>query len=123
MGADPVREPPCFFSKPADAVVRAVASGAEATSIPYPPRTSDLHHEIELVVAIGRGGVNISADHAETHIFGVAVGVDLTRRDLQKQAKERGRPWDTAKGLMIQHRSVQFMPFKIQACHVVAVSG
>jgi fumarylpyruvate hydrolase len=98
MGADPGREPPCFFSKPADAVVRAPNSQAEARAIPYPPRSQDLHHEIELVIAIGRGGSNISAGHAEIHVFGFAVGLDLTRRDLQKQAKDQGRPWDTAKG-------------------------
>ena len=92
MGHDPDREAPFFFSKPADAVV---ASGAE---IPWPPRTNNLHHEIELVVAIAKGGENIGVEHALEHVFGYAVGIDLTRRDLQKEAKERGRPWDTAKG-------------------------
>jgi fumarylpyruvate hydrolase len=92
MGADPAREPPCFFSKPADAVV---ANGAP---VPYPPRTANFHHEIELVVAIGRGGSRIAADRALEHVFGYAVGNDLTRRDLQAAAKDKGLPWDTAKG-------------------------
>ena len=92
MGADPEREPPFFFSKPADALV---PNGA---AIPYPSRTSDLHHEVELVVAIGKGGRDIAAGNAEDHVFGYAVGNDLTRRDLQHAAKEKGRPWDTAKG-------------------------
>jgi fumarylpyruvate hydrolase len=92
MGHDPNREAPFFFSKPADAIV---ASGAE---IPWPPRTNNLHHEIELVVALAKGGENIGVEHALEHVFGYAVGIDLTRRDLQKEAKEKGRPWDTAKG-------------------------
>ncbi len=91
MGADPDREPPFFFMKPADSVVQ---SGA---TVPYPPRTSDLHHEIELVVAIGKGGENIDVSRAQEHIFGYAVGIDLTRRDLQSQAKDKRRPWDTGK--------------------------
>ncbi|HVN42704.1 MAG TPA: fumarylacetoacetate hydrolase family protein [Steroidobacteraceae bacterium] len=92
MGADPAREPPCFFSKPADAVV------ASDVTVPYPPRTANLHHEIELVVAIGRGGSGIAVAEALGHVFGYAVGNDLTRRDLQAAAKERGLPWDMAKG-------------------------
>jgi fumarylpyruvate hydrolase len=92
MGADPEREPPFFFAKPADALV---ANGAV---IPYPPRTADLHHEVELVVAIGKAGRNIAVAQAEAHVFGYAVGIDLTRRDLQLAAKQKGRPWDTAKG-------------------------
>jgi fumarylpyruvate hydrolase len=92
MGADPKRDPPIFFSKPADAVV---ANGA---AVPYPPRTSNLHHEIELVVAIGRGGRDIGLEHALEHVFGYAVGNDLTRRDLQAAAKNAGAPWDVAKG-------------------------
>lgn len=91
MGMDE-REPPFFFAKPADAVV------ANGVDVPYPPRTSNLHHEIELVVAIGRGGSNIPAAQALEHVFGYAVGLDLTRRDLQSQAKDKGQPWDTAKG-------------------------
>ena len=92
MGADPTREPPFFFAKPADAVV--AAEGV----IPYPPLTHSLHHEIELVVAIGRRMQNVSAEAARPAIFGYAVGVDLTRRDLQDEAKELRRPWDAAKG-------------------------
>jgi fumarylpyruvate hydrolase len=92
MGHDPDREPPFFFTKPADAIV---ANGA---AIPYPPRTTDLHHEIEMVVALSEGGESIAVDGALRHVFGYAVGIDLTRRDLQKEAKDRGRPWDTAKG-------------------------
>lgn len=92
MGADPAREPPFFFSKPADAVV---PNGAP---VPYPPRTANLHHEIELVVAIGEGGRNIPVASALAHVFGYAVGNDLTRRDLQAAAKDKGQPWDTSKG-------------------------
>jgi fumarylpyruvate hydrolase len=91
MGGDPDREPPFFFTKPADAVVE---SGAQ---IPFPKNTNDLHHEIELVVAIGKEGEKIPVDRAYEHIFGYAVGIDLTRRDLQKIAKEKGRPWDSGK--------------------------
>jgi fumarylpyruvate hydrolase len=92
MGANPDREPPFFFSKPADAVVPA--SGA----VPYPSLTRELHHEVELVVAIGRGGTNIAASGALDHVWGYGVGVDLTRRDLQSIAKKMSRPWDWAKG-------------------------
>jgi fumarylpyruvate hydrolase len=90
------REPPFFFLKPADAVV-PVAEGATGT-IPYPPLTSNLHHEIELVVAIGRGGRNIAAADALQHIWGYAVGLDMTRRDLQNDMKKQGRPWCIGKG-------------------------
>lgn len=92
MGMDPDREPPFFFSKPADAVV---ANGA---TVPYPPCTSNLHHEIELVVAIGEGGRDIPVANALAHVFGYAVGNDLTRRDLQAAAREQAQPWDTSKG-------------------------
>jgi len=91
MGGDE-REPPFFFSKPADALV---ASGG---CVPYPPATASLHHEVELVVAMGKGGTSIASDEAEAHVFGYAVGNDITRRDLQSEAKAHGRPWDTAKG-------------------------
>lgn len=90
MGHDPDREPPFFFTKAADQVV---APGA----IPYPPRTADLHHEIELVVAIGGEGREVTPARARRMIFGYAVGVDLTRRDLQGGYKKLGRPWDLAK--------------------------
>jgi fumarylpyruvate hydrolase len=92
MGMDPEREPPFFFSKPADAIV------PNGTAVPYPPRTSNLHHEIELVVAIGTGGRDIPLANALAHVFGYAVGNDLTRRDLQFAAREKGQPWDVAKG-------------------------
>lgn len=92
MGHDPDRTPPVFFTKPADAVVE---NGA---NIPYPGQTENLHHEIELVAALGEGGANLSPDEAEDLIFGYAVGIDLTRRDLQKKAKDSGTPWDAAKG-------------------------
>jgi fumarylpyruvate hydrolase len=92
MGSDPKRDAPIFFSKPADAVV---ANGA---AVPYPPQTQNLHHEIELVVAIGRGGSDIPVATALEHVFGYAVGNDLTRRDLQHVARNAGAPWDTAKG-------------------------
>ncbi len=92
MGHDPDREPPFFFSKPADAVV---ASGAV---LDFPPMTDDLHHEVELVVALGRGGADIPEDSALEHVFGYAVGLDMTRRDVQAEAKRLARPWDLAKG-------------------------
>ena len=90
------REPPFFFMKPADAVL-PVAQG-ETGHLPYPTLTQDLHHEIELVVAMGKGGRNIAAGDAMQHIWGYAVGLDMTRRDLQAEAKKQGRPWCIAKG-------------------------
>ena len=90
------REAPFFFMKPADAIL-AVAPGATG-EMPYPPMTSNLHHEVELVVAIGKGGSNISAASAPEHVWGYAIGLDMTRRDLQAEAKDQGRPWCTAKG-------------------------
>ena len=124
MGSDPNREPPFFFCKPADAVwpiampvgageanatkttalqggrakdtLLAVADG-NTPSLPYPSATSNLHHEIELVVAIGTGGRDISADQAEKHIWGYGVGLDMTRRDLQSRLKEKGQPWELGK--------------------------
>jgi fumarylpyruvate hydrolase len=89
------REPPFFFLKPADAIV-AVEAG-QTGSIPYPSLTKSLHHEIELVVAIGTGGKNIKAAEAAKHIFGYAVGLDMTRRDLQSEMKKQGRPWEIGK--------------------------
>ncbi len=91
MGKDPDREPPFFFTKPADAVVPA--DGA----VPYPPLTENLHHEIELVVAIGKPGTNVSPEKALDLVWGYGVGVDLTRRDLQDEAKKMSRPWDWSK--------------------------
>ncbi len=92
MGHEPGREPPFFFGKPADVLV---TGGADA---PYPSLTADLHHEIEVVVALKSGGRDIDAATALDHVFGYAVGIDLTRRDLQAIAKKGGRPWDFAKG-------------------------
>jgi fumarylpyruvate hydrolase len=85
------RDPPFFFAKPADAVVLG-------DKVPYPVATHDLHHEIELVVALKSGGANIAVEEAMGHVFGYAVGVDLTRRDLQAAAKTKSHPWDAAKG-------------------------
>ena len=90
------REAPFFFLKPADAIV-AVEAGSTG-SIPYPSLTKNLHHEIELVVAIGTGGKNIKAADALKHIYGYAVGLDMTRRDLQGEMKTQGRPWCIGKG-------------------------
>jgi fumarylpyruvate hydrolase len=92
MGGDPNREPPFFFGKPHDAVV---PGGGDVS---YPPCTSNLHYEVELVVALARGGRDIPVAEAHGCIFGYAVGIDLTRRDLQAGSKEKGQPWDTAKG-------------------------
>ncbi|MDI1244301.1 MAG: fumarylacetoacetate hydrolase family protein [Rhodoferax sp.] len=90
------REPPFFFMKPADAVL--VAAPDSVTPLPYPTLTKNLHHELELVVAIGTGGKNITVEQAESHIFGYAVGLDMTRRDLQNEMKAQGRPWCIGKG-------------------------
>ncbi|MCW2245146.1 fumarylpyruvate hydrolase [Azospirillum fermentarium] len=92
MGADPDKEPPFFFMKPADAIV------TDGGVVPYPPATANLHHEVELVVAIGRGGSNIPVERALDAVFGYAVGLDMTRRDLQNAAKKDGKPWDMGKG-------------------------
>jgi fumarylpyruvate hydrolase len=92
MGHDPNREPPFFFAKPADAVVPG------GGTLPFPPGTNDLHHEIELVVAIGKGGKDIAVEEAESHIYGYAVGLDMTRRDIQAEAKKLQRPWELGKG-------------------------
>jgi fumarylpyruvate hydrolase len=91
MGGSPDREPPFFFSKPADSIILN-------SIVPYPSMTRKLHHEVELVVALGEGGSGVSEFAARQMIFGYAVGVDLTRRDLQAAAKQQGRPWDVAKG-------------------------
>jgi fumarylpyruvate hydrolase len=92
MGADPTRELPFFFCKPGDAVV------ADGATIPYPPQTKDLQHEVELVAAIAKGGADITREAALGHVFGYGVGIDLTRRDLQQEAKDKKRPWDWGKG-------------------------
>ena len=92
MGHDPTREQPFYFTKPADAVL------VDGADMPYPTMTRDLHHEMELVVAIGVGGTDISDNDALSHVWGYAAGLDMTRRDLQTEAKKAGRPWDMAKG-------------------------
>lgn len=92
MGHDPEAEPPFFFMKPASALVRT------GTEIPYPPATEDLHHEAELAVLLGRGGADIPVASAEDHVWGYAAANDLTRRDLQAEAKDKRRPWDMSKG-------------------------
>ena len=92
MGSDPDRPAPFFFSKPADAVVET------GRRLPFPSKTAELHHEVELVIALGAGGADVKPVDAPALIFGHAVGIDLTRRDLQAQAKKTGRPWDMSKG-------------------------
>ncbi len=92
MGQDPDREPPFFFTKSSSCLVD------QAETIPYPPKTDNFHYETELVLAIGKEGTNIRKQEAFSHIWGAAVGLDMTRRDLQKEAKEKGHPWDMAKG-------------------------
>jgi len=97
----PGAEPPFFFTKPADAIV------ASGSIIPYASMTSNLHHEIELVVALGSVGANILAEEALGHVYGYAAGIDLTRRDLQKQARDGGKPWDLQKASTNQRQSEQ----------------
>ena len=121
MGFDH-REPPFFFAKPADAVVTG------GGLVPYPPRTANLHHEIELVVAVGRGGRDIPAEAAAAHVFGLAVGLDLTRRDLQATFKEKGQPWEMAKAfdhsapIGVLHRVVDGL-LPERACIWLRVNG
>lgn len=93
MGTDPNREPPFFFSKPRDAIV---PNGGQ---VPFPPATTNLQHEVELVVAIGRGGTDIPEATALTHVYGYATGIDFTRRDLQTLAREKCHPWELGKGM------------------------
>lgn len=92
MGQDPDRDPPFFFTKPADAVV------GDGETVAYPPLTENLHYEAELIVAIGQAATGVSVEEALAHVWGYGVGNDLTRRDLQLQAREKGRPWDMGKG-------------------------
>ncbi|MCA0425740.1 MAG: fumarylacetoacetate hydrolase family protein [Proteobacteria bacterium] len=91
MGKDPTREKPFFFMKPADTIID------DGATMPYPPLTANLHYEIELVLAIGKDGANIPEDRALEHVWGYAVGLDMTRRDLQTEAKDHGRPWEWGK--------------------------
>ncbi|CAN0025768.1 unnamed protein product, partial [Ectocarpus sp. 13 AM-2016] len=94
MGGNPDKDPPFFFTKPPDAAVDVSAAGAV---VHYPPETEDLQHEVEMVVAIGKGGRGIPPRDALQHVFAYGVGVDLTRRDMQRAAKKAGRPWDCSK--------------------------
>ena len=95
MGFDPHREPPFFFCKPADAIVNVPAN--TTVEVPYPKQTSEYHHEVELVVAIGRAGSDIAVEDALDYVFGYAVGLDMTRRDLQLALRDKGRPWELGK--------------------------
>ncbi len=112
MGADPTREAPFFFCKPADAVV-PVLPGA-SLALPYPTQTRDFHYEAELVVAIGQGGADIPVEAALAHIWGYTVGLDMTRRDLQAALKSKGHPWEAAKAF---DRSAPIAPLvPVAAC-------
>jgi fumarylpyruvate hydrolase len=104
MGGDPKSEPPIFFTKPADAIV------ASGSVVPYPPQTGNLHHEVELVVALHRASVNVTAEQALQHVFGYAVGNDLTRRDLQNNARDKRLPWDMSKGFDASAQIGSIMP-------------
>jgi fumarylpyruvate hydrolase len=104
MGGDPTREAPFFFMKPADAVLTG------GKDMPYPPGTADLHHEMELTVALAKGGVDIAEADALAHVFGYAASLDMTRRDLQGEAKKTGRPWDMAKGFDASAPIGEIMP-------------
>ena len=95
MGSDPTREPPFYFAKPADSLV------IDGADMPYPVASKNLHHEMELVVAIGTGGSDIAQADALKHVWGWCAGLDMTRRDLQNEAKKTGRPWDMGKGCLL----------------------
>jgi fumarylpyruvate hydrolase len=97
MGGDATKEPPFFFTKSADAIVPVVPPAVG--KIPYPMATKNFHHELELVVAIGKSGVKVAPGQAQSLIYGYAVGLDMTRRDLQSAAKEKQRPWDIGKNV------------------------
>lgn len=116
MGGDPTRPAPFFFTKPADAVV---ASGAV---LAFPSQTADLHHEVELVIALGHGGTNVAVADAPALVFGHAVGIDLTRRDLQAAAKQAGRPWDMAKGFDQSAPLGALSPGLPPACGAISLS-
>ena len=95
MGGDPTREPPFFFNKAADAL--QIVPAGQTVAHPYPPMSSNYHHEIEMVVALKSGGKDIPVEDALSHVFGYAIGLDMTRRDLQDEAKQLRRPWETGK--------------------------
>lgn len=123
MGGDPDRETPFFFMKPAEAVV------PPGTPVPYPMATRDLHHEVELVVALKSGQADIAAEDALSHVFGYGVGVDLTRRDLQKVAKDKRQPWASAKAFDHSAPCSTIKPFPagqpitLEARIAIAVNG
>lgn len=124
MGKDPEREAPFFFMKPAQAVLDA----AQPATMAYPPQTNNLHHEVELVVAIGTGGRDIAPDQALQHVYAYTVGLDMTRRDLQTQAKNAGRPWEFGKAFaqsapMGQLHTVAQCAHPTQARITLAVNG
>ena len=96
MGRNPERDPPFFFAKPPDAIVNA--DTILNANIPYPPHTNNFHYEIEMVVTIGKTATNVEPEDVFNVIWGYGVGIDLTRRDLQKAAKDKGRPWELGKG-------------------------
>jgi fumarylpyruvate hydrolase len=95
MGHDPNREPPFFFMKPADALLPVPAG--ETSELPYPPKTANYHFEVEMVVALGQGGRDIPVEAALNHVYGYGIGLDMTRRDLQDEAKQLRRPWELGK--------------------------
>jgi len=110
MGTDPDRDPPFYFTKWPEAVRNSAPE--DALTIPYPPQTSNYHHEVELVVAIGMAGFEIPQAAALDHVWGYAVGLDLTRRDLQLAAREKGRPWDTGKNVAHSCPTGRLQPVK-----------
>lgn len=128
MGSDPDREPPFFFCKPGDDAAIVPAKPGLVTELPYPPQTSNYHYECELVVAIGKGGRDIPVAQAREHIYGYAVGFDMTRRDLQGQMKDAGRPWEVGKAfdysapIGLIHRA-QDVPGIEQASIALSVDG
>jgi fumarylpyruvate hydrolase len=103
MGHDPNREPPFFFQKNPDQVTTG-------STFPYPPKSSDVHYELEMVVALGKGGKNIPLDQAMDHVFGYGVGLDMTRRDLQGEAKKLGRPWEVGKAFEASAPTTALVP-------------
>ncbi len=122
MGGDPDQDPPCFFSKPPDAIV------CNSEDVPFPSRTDELHYEVELVLAIGSEAKAVSTSEALNYLFGYAVGIDLTRRDLQRAAKNAGRPWDVAKGFdgsapISSIHSVQDIGYLEQAAISLTLNG
>ena len=117
MGKDPDREPPFFFMKPADAVLEAKGV------IAYPSLTSEFHHEIEMVVALKASGTNVAPQEALNLVWGYGVGVDLTRRDIQDEAKKLSRPWDWAKASTHQRRAAPSVPWRSSATPTTAKYG